>query len=144
MYIGTQTSGKSTEEALTTLKGGTEEGTKITGDLNARRFKWYRTTNARGESTVIWAIRWNYKIKPPKTASYKAKGRTGESTPDFLLDLDAAEAYQTRDVRWYDTSDHTPILYTVNGTNINRGKHRISKSMLNNSRNRSEAGDQYT
>lgn len=142
MYIEPQMNWKSTKEALTTLKGGTEERTIITGDLNSRYVKWERTTNARGKATVSCATRCNYKITPKNSVVHNQR-QNRESTLDLLLYLDAAEADHPRDLRWDDTSDHTPILYTVKGTNIKIGKPRISKSMLNNSRNRDEAGEQY-
>lgn len=51
------------------MKGENGERTIITGDLNARHIRWDRMTNARGRAVFKCAKRWNYKIKPPGSAS---------------------------------------------------------------------------
>lgn len=142
-YIVPQTGGDSAEKALQNLKGKIGERSIVTGDLNERLTKWDRVTNARGRVVVKCATKWNYKVTPPRSASYKARGRDGESTPNLLVGLEAAEVTQPKDRVWNDSSDHTPILYTVKNVSIKVGKRRISKTMLCNQRNREEAGKWY-
>lgn len=100
-------------------------------------------TNTRGRTVVKCVGRWNYKATPPGSASYKARGRAGESTPDLLLDLEVAEVIQPKDRRLDDSSDHIPILYVVKNANIEVGKRIVSKTILSNKRNREEAGKWY-
>lgn len=98
--------------------------------------KWDNLTNARGRAVYNHAMRRNYKVTPTSSPSYKAKGRVGESKQELLLDREEAEVDQPNDKRWIGSSHHTPIMYTVREANITKEKLRVSKTMLNYSRNK--------
>lgn len=75
---------------------------------------WDKVTNKRGKALVRNAARKNYKVLTPTRASYRAKRRNAESSPELLMDLERATVSQPCDSRWDNSSDHTPLLYEFN------------------------------
>lgn len=59
------------------------------------------------------------------------------------MDLEKDVVTQPCDRRWDDSSDHTPLIYKIKSTNVNLGKVRISKDMLNNKNNMEVSGENY-
>lgn len=107
--------------------------------MNAQHKSWDKGKNPRGKATVRFALRTNLRVTVPPHPSYTSKGRAGSSKPDLLLDLEEAHTSQPHEENWAGSSDHTQIVYTLRNTNLNAGKRRVSKTMLNNRKNRAEA-----
>lgn len=143
MYAGPLTSARTLDKSLKEIHLSGEHRTIVTGDINARHKIWDTTTNGRGKTLVNCVKRWNYKVTSPEEPSYIARGRVGSSKPDILLDIEAANVSQPKSPNWCGSSDHTPVLFTVNEANLKTSKRRVSKTMSNNTRNRLEASTKY-
>lgn len=122
MYVGPNTREADLEMALKSLKGRGSDQVIITGDLNARQKSWDTCRNARGREVLKSAAKWKYQVTSTDKATYRARGRKGESKIDLLVDTDKVSVTNPRNVGWYDSSDHTQILYKIDGVNIRRDK----------------------
>lgn len=115
----------------------------IPGDQNARHVSWDSASNTRGKELVKFEVRKNYIILPPTEASYKARGISGESKPDLLLDETKTQVSKPFNELCEDSSDHTAVLLKVKDSNVKTGRRRISKSMLNNTKIQEEVVERH-
>lgn len=100
IYVGSNTSGGKLEEILNRLYGDGKRRVITVGESNGRHKIWDKVTNTRRKALVRIAARKNYKVPTPARVSDTAKGRTGESSPDLLINLERATVSQPCNRRW--------------------------------------------
>lgn len=97
VYVGPQTSGRTTETRVDRIIDGDGERPIIVGELNARNQSWDTLTNGRGTTIRKLFIKRDLKITEPPKPSYVTKGSTGASKPNLLLDNKRAVVSQQTD-----------------------------------------------
>lgn len=115
----------------------------IAGDPNGHHKAWDSMTNPTGSALAQWSKKCNQRITQTNSPSYQPKGRTGSSYPDLIIDGKRAQVSKPIGVMWKDSSDHTPICYTIKNVSLKLSRLLLCKLILSNVANTEKVGGNY-
>lgn len=97
---------------------------KIARDFSARHAVWDSVSKGRGTAIKKFTVKINYVISPPSRPSFHSKGQKVWSKPDLLLYKEISKVNHRSEKVWDNTSDHTPITYTIYNVLLGVKRHR--------------------